>query len=100
LQQRNGLHDLSKEATDYMRQSNMAIADMAITEREAPRGGLVSGTAVARNGTHVAVATAPNNFVVLDLDGSIGNVVVGTRVQVRFERGRGTLEIAELGRGW
>ncbi|HLI83247.1 MAG TPA: hypothetical protein VKV17_04970 [Bryobacteraceae bacterium] len=68
-----------------MRQSNIAVADIAITERAAPRAGVVSGTAVARNGTHVAVATAANSFVVLDLDGSSGNVAMGARVRVRIQ---------------
>jgi N12 class adenine-specific DNA methylase len=97
--QRNGPRDLSKEAVNYMRLSNMAITEMAITERTAPRAGVVAGTAVARNGTHVAVATASNSFVILHLDDSIGNVAVGTRVYVRLEKGRGSFEIAGPDRG-
>jgi hypothetical protein len=75
-----------------MRHSKTAIADMAITERTAPQIGLLSGTAVARNDTHMAIATAPNSFVVLEAEPSNGDVELGTRVRIRFSRGRGTVE--------
>jgi hypothetical protein len=84
---------------EYMRHSRMAIADMAIRERIAPQAGLISGTAVAVNGTHLAVATAGNRFMVLELAGSSGNVAVGAGVRIRFSQGRATVEAPERGRG-
>ena len=86
-----GRADLARDAAEYMRYSKTAIADMAITERTAPQVGLLSGTAVARNDTHLAVATAPNSFVVLETAASDGDIELGTRVQVRFS-GRGSIE--------
>jgi hypothetical protein len=65
---------------------------MAITERPAPQIGLLSGTAVAQNDTHLAIATAPNSFVVLETAPANGDIELGTRVHVRFSRGRGTIE--------
>ena len=88
----NGRADVAREAAEYMRHSKTAIADMAITERTAPQIGLLSGTAVAQNDTHLAIATAPNSFVVLDAAASNGDIELGTRVRVRFSRGRGTVE--------
>jgi hypothetical protein len=77
----------------------MAIADMAISERTVPNAGIVSGTAVAIDGTRVAVATAGNRFMVLELDGSGGDVAVGADVRIRFNRGRATVESPERERG-
>jgi hypothetical protein len=88
-----------REAAQYMRQKKTAIVDMAITERTAPQVGIVSGTAVAQSDTHLAIATAPNSFVVLETAAADGDIEVGTRVQVRFNRGRGTIEAAGRGHG-
>ena len=90
--------DIARSAMKYMRHSGMAIADMAITERTGPDTGVVSGTAVAINGTLLAVATAPNRFVVLELGGSGSEVAVGADVRIRFSRGRATVETPERGR--
>jgi len=94
----NGRAELARAAMEYMRHSRMAIADMAISERTAPRVGLISGTAVAINGSHVAVATAGNRFMVLELAGS-SDVAVGAGVRIRFSQGRATVEAPERGRG-
>ena len=75
----------------------MAIAEMAISERTPPDAGIISGTAL--NGTHLAVATAANRFMVLELAGSSGNVAVGAGVRIRFSQGRATVEAPERGRG-
>jgi len=94
----NGRGDLARSAMEYMRHSRMAIVDMAIGERTSPDAGVVSGTAVAINGNLLAVATAPNRFVVLELSGSGGTVVVGTDVRIRVSKGRATIEAPERGR--
>ena len=95
----NGRADLAKSAMEYMRHSRMAIADMAISERMGPDTGVVSGTLVAINGAHLAVATAPNRFVVLEFGGSGGDVAVGADVRIRVSRGRATIEAPERERG-
>jgi hypothetical protein len=84
---------------EYMRHSRMAIDEMAISERPGPDNGVVSGTAVAINGTFLAVATAPNRFVVIEFGGSGGDVVVGADVRIRVSRGRATIEAPERERG-
>jgi len=95
----NGRGDLARSAMDYMRHSRMAIADMAITERTRPDTGTLNGTTVAVNGTLLAVATAPNTFVVLELDGSGHHVSVGSDVRIRVSRGRAMVESQERSRG-
>src|ERR1039457_691293 len=95
----NGRADLARSAMEYMRHSRMAIADMAITERTAPQAGLISGTAVAVNGTHLAVATAGNRFMVLKLGGSGSDIALGAGVRIRLSQGKAILEAPERGRG-
>jgi hypothetical protein len=93
----NGRADLARSAMEYMRHSRMAIADMTISERTAPDTGFVSGTAVAINGTLLAVATAPNRFVILEVGGSGGSVAVGADLRIRFNRGRTTVATPDRG---
>jgi len=95
----NGRSSVARDAAEYMRRSKTAIADMAITERTAPQIGLLNGTAVAQNETHLAIATAPNSFVVLETAGSNGDVELGAYVRIRFSRGRGTIEAGGRDRG-
>ena len=95
----NGLAELAKSAMGYMRQSRMAIAGMAISERTPPQAGVISGTAVAVNSSHVAVATAGNRFMVLKLGASGLDVAVGACVRIRLSQGRATLEAPERSRG-
>jgi hypothetical protein len=95
----NGRDDLAKRAMEYMRHSRMAITDMAITERMRPDSGVVSGAAVAINGTLLAVATAPNTFVVLEFDGSLHDLSVGSDVRIRVSRGHAAVETQERSRG-
>jgi hypothetical protein len=83
---------VAKDAAEYMRRSKTAIAEMAITERTAPQIGILSGIAIAHNNTHLAIATAPNRFVVLETASSNADVELGARVRIRFSRGRGTVE--------
>ena len=95
----NGHAELSKQAMEYMRQSKMTIADMPIRERSPPSAGAVSGMAVACNGTHVAVATASNSFVVLDLGDCTSDIAVGTRVHVGVSGGRSKIMAEDRGHG-
>jgi hypothetical protein len=95
----SGRGDLARSAMEYMRHSRMAIADMPITERARPDAGVVSVTAVAMNGTLLAIATAPNRFVILEFGGSGGDVAVGADVRMRLRRGHATIEAPERDRG-
>jgi hypothetical protein len=90
---------VARDAAEYMRRSKSAIADLAITERTVPQIGLLNGTAIAQNDTHLAIATAPNSFVVLEREASKNSVELGARVHVRFRRGRGTVEAGGRVRG-
>jgi hypothetical protein len=94
-----GRDAVARNAAESMRRSKTAIADMAITERTAPEIGLLSGTAVAQNDTHLAIATAPNSFVVLETAAYKGDVELGAHVRIRFSRGRVTIEAGERDRG-
>jgi hypothetical protein len=79
-------------AEAYMRTSGTAIREMAITERTPPQAGSVTGRAVARDESHIAVATAANTFVVVETT-SLGRVVqVGERLSLRFREGRASID--------
>ncbi len=79
-------------AASYMREAGGAINDLAITERKPPDTGSVTGRAVARLDTQVAIATAANSFVVVQLNGSASRISVGARVTLRMQRGLAILE--------
>ncbi|MDQ2777103.1 MAG: DEAD/DEAH box helicase family protein [Acidobacteriota bacterium] len=89
---------INEAATSYMREAGGAIKDMAVTERKPPESGPVTGRAVARMDTHVAIATAANSFVVVQLNGAAGRVQVGERITVKMQHGLATLEEG-IGRG-
>jgi hypothetical protein len=52
-------------AEAYMRTSERAIRETPIAERTPPRTGPVTGSAVAKDETHVAFVTAANGFIVV-----------------------------------
>jgi hypothetical protein len=84
-------------AEAYMRPAGTAIREMPITERPAPQTCSVSGTAVAKNESHLAVATAANTFVVVET-ASLGRVVqVGERMSMRFREGRTSIDNERIG---
>jgi N12 class adenine-specific DNA methylase len=79
-------------ARSYMRNSCATIKELPIVERHPPVGGTVSGKAVAKTDTHVAIATAANSFVVLETNESLSNLQLGERIGVRIQQGRAFLE--------
>jgi len=89
---------INQAAASYMRESGGAIKDMAVTERKTPDKGIVTGRAVARLDTQVAIATAANSFVVVQLNGSSGKINVGDRITVKMQQGMAILEDG-IGRG-
>jgi hypothetical protein len=80
--------EVAKEAAEYMRASDTAIRELPIRERMAPQTGSITGTAVAKGPTHIAVATAANSFVVLASGSLDHDVQIGERLSLRFHHGR------------
>jgi hypothetical protein len=79
--------EMAKMAEAYMRASGTAIREMPIVQRPAPTTGSVSGRAVAKNGSQVAVATAANRFIVVDTARLDRDVQIGERLSLNFNRG-------------
>ena len=85
---------VAKMAEAYMRASGTAIREMPIVERPAPTTGSVSGRAVAKDGSQVAVATAANRFIVVDMITISRDVQIGDRLSLHFRQGRPSVERA------
>src|ERR1700690_2400283 len=83
---------LAKMAAAYMRGSDTAIREMPISERTPPQMGQVTGTAVAKDDTHIAVATATNGFVIVESSSLGCQVQIGERLSLRFLQGRALLD--------
>ena len=79
-------------ARSYMRGSCAAIKELPIVERKPPVGGTVSGKAVAKTATHIAIATAANSFVVLKANELPSKLQLGERIAVRMHQGRAVIE--------
>ena len=75
-----------------MRTSGTAIREMPICERTPPLVGLVTGRAVAKDGAHIAVATAANSFVVVEATPLGGQVQIGERLSLRFQQGLASID--------
>ncbi len=80
-------HSINDSAALYMRESGGAIKDLEITQRTPPESGSVVGKAVARVGTEVAIATAANSFVVVQLNGSASEVTIGNKIRISMQGG-------------
>ena len=85
---------ITEIAQSYMRESRMAINDLPIVERKVPTSGGVSGKAVAKTDTQIAIATAANSFVILELSGLPPSLQVGEKIAVRMHQGRAVIEQA------
>ncbi|HEX4133804.1 MAG TPA: DEAD/DEAH box helicase family protein [Bryobacteraceae bacterium] len=81
-------------AQSYMRDSRMAISDLPIVERKLPISGSVTGKAVAKTDTQIAIATAANSFVILELNGFSASLQIGEKIAVRMHQGRTIIEQA------
>ena len=75
-----------------MRDSKTAIREMPISQRTPPQTGPVTGRAVAKDDTHIAVATAANSFFVVPSTSLGRDVEIGERLSLRFQRGLPSLE--------
>ncbi len=83
---------VAKMAEAYMRASKTAIREMPISQRTPPQTGPITGRAVAKDDTHIAVATAANSFFVVPSTFLGREVQIGERLALRFEKGRASLE--------
>jgi hypothetical protein len=88
----HGPAEVAKMAVAYMRASETAIREMPITERMPPQTGQFTGRAVAKDGTHVAFATAANSFFVVGSSSLNHDIQIGARVSLRFHQGRASLD--------
>ena len=79
-------------AEAYMRASGTAIREMPISERTPPQKRVrVTGQAVAKDEVHIAVATAANSFVVVELMPPGRDVQIGERLSLRLSQGRASI---------
>ena len=83
---------ITEVAQSYMRDSRMAISDLPIVERKLPISGSVTGKAVAKTDTQIAIATAANSFVILELNGLPASLQIGEKIAVRMQQGRAVIE--------
>jgi hypothetical protein len=79
-------------AEAYMRTSGTAIREMPIAERTPPQTGSIKGRTVAKDGGHIAVATAANRFVVVEAAPLGRDVQIGERLSLRFDQGRASID--------
>lgn len=79
---------VAKMAEEYMRASGTAIREMPIVQRTPPAAGSVTGRAVAKDDSHVALATAANRFMVIERASLGRDLQIGERVAVTFREGR------------
>jgi N12 class adenine-specific DNA methylase len=84
--------EIAQRAEAYMRASGTAIREVPIAEHVCPQKGSVSGRAVAKDETHVAIATAPNTFVVVEVNSLGGVIQIGQRLALRFHQGRPSID--------
>jgi N12 class adenine-specific DNA methylase len=84
--------EVAKMAEAYMRSSGTAIREIPIVERAPPRTGAVTGRTVAKDESHIAVATAANSFFVIP-SASLGrDVQIGERLSLCVHQGRASLD--------
>jgi len=79
-------------AQSYMRESRMAITDLPIMERRPPTSGALAGKAVAKTETKIAIRTAANSFVILELNGLPTSLQIGEKIAVKTHQGRAIIE--------
>ena len=87
-----GRDEVAKMAEAYMRTSGTAIREMPIAERRPPQTGSVTGRAVAKDESHIAVATAANRFMMVEVSPRGCDVQIGQRLSVRFHQGRASID--------
>jgi len=87
-----GHEGIVKMAVEYMRGSDTTIREMPISERTPPQTGQVTGRAVAKDDTHIAVATATNSFFIVESSSLGHQIQIGERLSLRFHKGRASID--------
>jgi hypothetical protein len=87
-----GPGEVAKMAEAYMRASGTSIREIPIVQRTPPHAGSVNGRAVAKDESHIAVATAANRFIVVESTALGRDVRVGERLSLQFSQGRASIE--------
>lgn len=90
--------EVAKMAEAYMRAAGTAIREMPIVQRTPPLAGPVIGRAVAKDESHVAVATAANRFIIVDAASLGREVQIGERLSLQFCQGRACID-SDRGQG-
>lgn len=83
---------VAKMAEAYMRTSGTAIREMPIIQRTPPTAGPVTGRAVAKDDSHIAVATAANRFIVVESADLGRDVQLGETLSLVFSKGRPSID--------
>lgn len=91
--------DLADEAQLLLRSSRGNIRDMPISERTLQSGGFAAGWALAKSQQHIAIATSPNQFLVLHRSVLSKDIELGQQVQLEMKRERAVVKTLERGLG-
>jgi len=87
-----GSREVARMAEAYMRAAGTAIREMPILQRLPPAAGTVTGRAVAKDDSQIAVATAANRFIVIEA-GALGrDVQIGETLSLLFSQGRPSMD--------
>ncbi|MBS1854936.1 MAG: DEAD/DEAH box helicase family protein [Acidobacteria bacterium] len=88
-----GPDEVAKMAEAYLRASGTAIREMPIVQRMPPAAGSMAGQVVAKDESHLALATSANRFMIVEM-GALGrNVQIGERLYLRFSKGRPSIDV-------
>jgi N12 class adenine-specific DNA methylase len=85
---------VAKMAEEYMRAAGTAIRELPILQRTPPHTGTVTGKAVAKSESHIAVATSANRFVVIETTGLGRELQIGQPLSLIFSDGRPSIDRA------
>ena len=90
---------LAEEAHLLLRSTHGNIRDLPIFERNLERGGIAAGWALAKSQQHVAIATSPNQFLVLHRSLLSKDVELGQKIQLEMKKDRAVVRSLERSRG-
>jgi predicted ABC-type ATPase len=90
---------LAEQAQLLLRSSQGNIQDMPINELPVHDGSTARGWALAESEKHVAIATSPNHFVLVQRSKLTNEVIVGERVRVEMKNDRAVVRAIDRSRG-
>ena len=82
---------VAKMAEAYMRAAGTTIREMPVVQAQRPNTGSLTGRAVAKDESHVAVSIAANRFIVVEASALGREVQIGERLSLLFSQGRALL---------